>query len=302
MSLVRDSNIKTLGIQLNPREYFIFYLINLLDFPKQVTKRSILSQVAKLFDPLGLLGPVVIKAKIIIQLLWKAGVSWDSSVPLSIHTMWTEYKEQLLLSSKGRFDRLILAPNYSKIQMHGFSDASEKAYGACIKKALQIAFSKVHLWSDSTIALQWIKTKPHTQPTVIANRIAEIQRITSSYEWRHVPFQYNPADLVSHGQMSQEFLDSRIWKNGPRWLHQEKTHWPKKMHLDKAPPKRSFIAAPIHVKVVQAQKNLLEKFSSMAKLQQHIAYLLRFLYNLKNKVNKLIGPLTEAELDASAGV
>ena len=250
--------------------------------------------------------------------------------------------------SNVRFDRLVLAPDYGKIQMHGFSDASEKAYGACIylrstdvhgkhhsflvcsksivapvssstmtlprlelcaalllaqlvtttKKALQIAFNKVYLWSDSTIALQWIKTEPHTQPTFIANRIAEIQRLTSSCEWRHVPSQDNSAHLVSRGKVPQEFLESRIWKNSPRWLLREETHWPEKMHVDKAPPKRSFIAAPIHVKVVQAQKNLLEKFSSMAKLQRHIAYLLRFLHNLKNKANKFIGPLAQAELDA----
>ncbi|XP_033221053.1 uncharacterized protein LOC117175454 [Belonocnema kinseyi] len=127
MSLDPKSTIKTLGIQWNPRQDFIFYSVNLSDCPKQVTKRSILSQVAKLFDPLGLLGPVIVKAKIIIQLLWKAGVSWDGSIPLSIHTMWTEYKEQLPLLSDVRFDCLILAPDYSEIQMHGFSDASEKA-------------------------------------------------------------------------------------------------------------------------------------------------------------------------------
>ena len=227
MSLDPDSNIKTLRIQWNPREDFIFYSVNLLDFPKQVTKRSILSQVAKLFDPLGLLGPVLVKAKIIIQLLWKAGISWDFSVPLSMNTIWTEYKGQFSLLSNVRLDRLVLAPDCGKIQMHGFSDASEKAYGACTylrstdvhgkhhsflvcsksrvapvssstiplphlelcaalllaqlvtttKKALQITFSKVYLWSDSTIALQWIKTEPHTQPTFIANRIAEIQRL-----------------------------------------------------------------------------------------------------------------------------
>ena len=99
-----------------------------MDLPIQVTKRSILSQAAKLFDTLGLLGPVLLEAKIIIQLLWNAGVSWDSSVPLSIHTIWTEYKEQFPLLRNFRFDRLVLAPDYGKIQMHGFSDASEKAY------------------------------------------------------------------------------------------------------------------------------------------------------------------------------
>ena len=87
MSLDPDSTIKTSGIQWNPREDFICYSVNLASFPKHVTKRSILSQVAKLFDPLGLLSPVIVKIKIIIQLLCKAGVSWDGSIPLSIHTI-----------------------------------------------------------------------------------------------------------------------------------------------------------------------------------------------------------------------
>ena len=78
------------------------------------------------------MGPVIVKAKIIIQLLWEAGVSWDGSIPLSIHTMWIEYREQLPLLSNVRFDRLIPAPDHSEIQMHGFSDASEKTYRACI--------------------------------------------------------------------------------------------------------------------------------------------------------------------------
>ena len=132
MSLDPNSTVKTLGIQWNSRKDTIFYSVNLSYCPKQVTKRSILSQVAKLFDPLGLLGPAIVKAKIIIRLLWKAGVSWDASIPLSIHSMWTEFKEQLPLLSDISFNRLVIAPNSRKIQIHGFCDASQKAYGACI--------------------------------------------------------------------------------------------------------------------------------------------------------------------------
>ena len=99
--------------------------------------------------------------------------------------------------------------------------------------------------------------------------------------------------------MPQEFLDSQIWKSGPRWLSLEEKCWPEKIHLEKAPPKRSFIAAPIQAKVVSFRKNLLEKYSSMAKLQRHMAYLLRFIYNLRNKTDKHFGPLSGAELCAS---
>lgn len=53
--------------------------------------------VAKLFDPLGLLGPIIITAKLVIQLLWKVGTSSDESVPQDIYTLWIEFKEQLPL-------------------------------------------------------------------------------------------------------------------------------------------------------------------------------------------------------------
>ena len=75
MSLDPNVNIKKLGIHWNSRRDSIFYKINLPDFSNVVTKRSILSQVANLFDPLGLLGPIKLKAKILIQLLCKAAVS-----------------------------------------------------------------------------------------------------------------------------------------------------------------------------------------------------------------------------------
>ena len=51
-----------------------------------------------------------------------------------------------------------------------------------VRKALPTEVSKTCLWSDSTITLQWIKTKPHTQPNFIANRILEIQKLPLSCE------------------------------------------------------------------------------------------------------------------------
>ena len=132
LSLDRNANIKTLGIHWNPLRDSIFYKINLSDFSNVITKRSILSQVAKLFDPLGLLGLIIVKAKMLIQLLWKAGIGWDSSIPTEIHTMWLQFKEQLPFIGEVNFNRVIIAPNSTEIEMHGFCDASEKAYGACI--------------------------------------------------------------------------------------------------------------------------------------------------------------------------
>lgn len=48
---------------------------------KTVTKRTILSTIATLFDPLGLLSPITIKAKIFIQELWAVKLDWDDPLP-----------------------------------------------------------------------------------------------------------------------------------------------------------------------------------------------------------------------------
>ncbi|XP_012542634.2 uncharacterized protein LOC105840293 [Monomorium pharaonis] len=49
-----------------------------------ITKRIILSTIAKIFDPLGFLAPIIISAKILIQELWPIKLSWDDQLPPSV--------------------------------------------------------------------------------------------------------------------------------------------------------------------------------------------------------------------------
>lgn len=51
-----------------------------------VTKRTVFSQIAQIFDPLGLLSQCRILAKLIMQQLWIAKLSWDESLPLQLHS------------------------------------------------------------------------------------------------------------------------------------------------------------------------------------------------------------------------
>ncbi|XP_024874744.1 uncharacterized protein LOC112456445 [Temnothorax curvispinosus] len=92
-----------------------------------------LAEVSKLFDPLGLVGPIITAAKILIQSLWacnvwlgRFGAHEDSQGLVSdkIPTTPLEFIE---------IPRLVISKNPdSGIQLHGFCDASEQAYGACI--------------------------------------------------------------------------------------------------------------------------------------------------------------------------
>ncbi|XP_078051714.1 uncharacterized protein LOC144477851, partial [Augochlora pura] len=76
-----EDSKKMLGIFWSPPLDNIFYRMKPFKKEGNITKRIILSHIAQLFDPLGLLGPVIVRAKIIMQDLWKANIGWDEPVP-----------------------------------------------------------------------------------------------------------------------------------------------------------------------------------------------------------------------------
>ncbi|GFS66519.1 integrase catalytic domain-containing protein [Trichonephila clavipes] len=79
-----SSEIKVLGVYWNPtHDCFSFRIkINLHELN---TKRDVLSTIARIYDPLGLLGPVVAKAKIFLQKLWMLKIDWTDFLPDTIN-------------------------------------------------------------------------------------------------------------------------------------------------------------------------------------------------------------------------
>ena len=77
--------VKALGMSWKPNKD-IFYFTTDLEKPQNLTKRTMLSLIAKLFDPHGFLSPVIIKFKILIQRIWVHGTKWDDNVPPEIAT------------------------------------------------------------------------------------------------------------------------------------------------------------------------------------------------------------------------
>ena len=57
-----------------------------------LTKRGLVSDVAKTFDALGWFSPSTIKAKILMQQLWKLKVDWDDPVPEDIQDAWLQWR------------------------------------------------------------------------------------------------------------------------------------------------------------------------------------------------------------------
>ncbi|XP_070170444.1 uncharacterized protein [Polyergus mexicanus] len=123
---------KTLGVYWHPRKDSLVHIMKPFNEQQQTTKRIMLSQIASLFDPLGLLGLIIVKAKILLQQLWENKLDWDESVPLHIATVWTEYKIQIEAINNFTIPRYVGGEDIIDTQLHGFADASERAYGAVL--------------------------------------------------------------------------------------------------------------------------------------------------------------------------
>ncbi|GFV75028.1 uncharacterized protein TNCV_2114531 [Trichonephila clavipes] len=93
------------------------------------TKRCVLSTIARLFDPLGLLGPVVARAKIFMQSLWSLKID---ELPSERAKEWHRFLEDFNSVSSICIGRCIVHPQATRVELHGFADASEKCYGAVI--------------------------------------------------------------------------------------------------------------------------------------------------------------------------
>lgn len=121
---------KILGLYWNKENDTFSFDINIQQ--RGVTKRSVLSTAAQLFDPMGLIAPIVVTAKLLIQELWQLKLSWDESIPSSLHNTWTKWIRELETLKEIEIPRPVLASETTEIEMHGFCDASERAYGACV--------------------------------------------------------------------------------------------------------------------------------------------------------------------------
>ncbi|XP_072392156.1 uncharacterized protein [Diabrotica undecimpunctata] len=129
--LSEDITSKTLGLYWNTQLDILQYNIN-FNIQSQTTKRSVLSMISQIFDPLGLVGPVIITAKVIMQSLWKLKLDWNESLPQDLHTAWNKFKETISDLHQTQIPRHVLCLQPKDIELHCFSDASEIAYGVAI--------------------------------------------------------------------------------------------------------------------------------------------------------------------------
>ncbi|GFX51051.1 integrase catalytic domain-containing protein [Trichonephila clavipes] len=107
-------------------------LIEMFKTAGQLTKRKGLSTIARIFDPLCLYGPLITWAKIFIQRLWLLELGWSDELPFKEEKEWRRFIDYLEAVNNISIDRCIVIHRTECIELHAFSDASEKAYGSSI--------------------------------------------------------------------------------------------------------------------------------------------------------------------------
>ena len=123
--------MSTLGLLWNNGSDMFVYYTTLKHCHEAFTKRTVLSVIAGIYYPLGLLGPVVFLS--FMQQLWQAKTNWDEVLSDSLLPKWRELYSKLNLVNKINVNRCIKSNPYTRsFQIHGFADASCEGYGCCI--------------------------------------------------------------------------------------------------------------------------------------------------------------------------
>ncbi|XP_053698608.1 uncharacterized protein LOC128745559 [Sabethes cyaneus] len=132
LELDQSPSIKTLGLLWFPSEDLFGFKIPKLPVLGKVTKRIALSEVSQLFDPLGLVGPIVASAKMFVQQLWMEDLNWDDELPERLQSTWLSFRTSINDIKALRVPRWVLGSSTISYKLHCFTDASEKGYGCCI--------------------------------------------------------------------------------------------------------------------------------------------------------------------------
>ena len=346
---VSPDHKKTLGLSWSPRsDSFSFRGVD-IDVPVTVTKRVVLSLLARVFDPLGLVLPVTVSARFLFQDIWVLGLGWDDVVPADLAQAFLRWLSGLQvlksLSVSRRFFDLPWQDVKGSVVLHVFGDASPRGYGACaylvypeerasalvraagrvapvkevslpckellgavvvvkllsaVISALKLPDSVRHVcWSDSCIALGWVRGDPSRWKPWVSNRVRKIQAVVDKSCWRYIPTDDNPSDLVTRGVSAEALISSELWWKGPQAMYDcdASDFMPEQIEVGKI---SQDIAAELKavrtalVAEVQAAPKMFcfERWSTFSRSLRVIGFVLRFVRNLRCSREKRVLELT----------
>jgi len=174
-----------------------------------VTKRDVLSESSKVYDPLGLLSPVTIKAKIFMQKLWQLNVEWDEPLTNADQQQWLHIAEDIQHAMTMAIPRQYFPKSTRSsqtYQLHVFADASPLAYGA-------VAF----LCRDTDVSFIMAKSRVAPLKHLTLPKLELMATVTAAKLYNFVSAALEP---LSSSMTTHYWTDSQIvlhWLMGEKW-------------------------------------------------------------------------------------
>ena len=155
---------KTLGVWWQADEDAFTFKENAPEDNVLYTKRSFLKKIATLFDPVGFLAPFTIRAKLLLQDMWTAGLEWDDELTEPLATSARGWFKELSHLQHVRISRCLQdkQKQLETMSLQTFVDASESAYGAVVYARCTYADGSI----SSNIAAAKTRVAPITATSI----------------------------------------------------------------------------------------------------------------------------------------
>ena len=161
----------------------------------------------------------------------------------------------------------------------------------------EVPIKKITCWSDSEVALCWIRGIDKEWKQFVQNRVKEIRSLIPVESWRYCPTDDNPTDIPSRGMNSSQLAENTLWMMGPVWLSQREEelksiviteHLPEECLTEMTVKNRGNLkSSTLLVNTNDSSTSCvidISRFSSLQRLLRVTAYVLRFLKNLKARL------------------
>ena len=124
-----SSVVKMLGLLWDTKSDLV--MLNKVELnSKAATKREVLSQTCRIFDPLGYFFPKTIKARLFVQKLWKKKYDWDEKLSHELLIEWEEFVSDTEELFECKVPRRAFCSK-EPCSLHVFADSSTEAMGCC---------------------------------------------------------------------------------------------------------------------------------------------------------------------------
>ncbi|XP_073943422.1 uncharacterized protein [Choristoneura fumiferana] len=216
LDLQKDNyNMKALGLQINIKDdNFIISSPEPFD-SANFTKRSILSYIGRLYDPMGFVNPIIVTAKAIMQKLWKLNTSWNEKPPPNVEQEWLEFTSDLAVMEPILLSRNIDISEADTVQLVGFADASSTtAYGCCVylRHTYKSGATKMHLLCSKS-RINPVQNKGLTVPRLELNAALLLSKlIAKTYDTLKIKANVKEVYLFSDSQIVLAWLKTELTK------------------------------------------------------------------------------------------